>query len=258
MTAHSGKMLSFFEEAVNSHAFKIEYQPKVNREGKLIGSKIVSSWKLEDGTVLPASDFLVTLSRQGLLPRLDMMNFRLVCTQLRKWKEAGVKILPVSVFMSEASFYQRDLVREYKVMTEVAGVSPEDIQIEISESSMANVANIQKILEDFRAAGFKIILGDFVNGVNGLAKIPQHLIDYLSLGRVVEWVDTDNGYVVCKGIVEMAKKIGMKVILSHIDSEQRRVKVNEMDFDELAGAHVGAVLPADKFTQLLEKNGAAL
>lgn len=97
-----------------------------------------------------------------------------------------------------------------------------------------------------------------MNGVNGLAKIPQHLIDYLSLGRVVEWVDTDNGYVVCKGIVEMAKKIGMKVILSHIDSEQRRVKVNEMDFDELAGAHVGAVLPADKFTQLLEKNGAAL
>ncbi len=258
LTIHRGRMLSFFEDAVNSHAFRVEYQPKVNREGKLVGSKIVSSWKMEDGRVLPASDFLVTLSRQGLLPRLDMMNFRTVCTQLRKWKEAGVKILPVSVFISEASFYQEDLVRDYKVMTEVAGVSPENIQIEISESSMVNVANIQKILEDFRAAGFRIILGDFVNGVNGLAKIPQNLIDYLSLGRIVEWVDTDNGYVVCKGIVAMAKKIGMKVILGHIDSEQRRAKVDEMDFDELTGACVGAALPADKFTKLLEKNGVAL
>lgn len=250
----SGNLISYFEEAVNSHAFKLDYQPKLNREGKIVGSKIVSSWKMADGKVLRAGEFLGVLSRQGLLPRLDMMNFRLVCMQLRKWKEAGKKILPVSVFLSEASFYQDDLVKEYKLMTDVAGVSPSDIQIEISESSLINVADIKKMLADFRDAGFNIILGDFINGVSGLAQIPKNLIDYLSLGRVVEWVDTDNGYVVCKGIIDMAKKIGLKVILSHIDTEERRNKIDELNFDEVVGAHMGVPISAEEFTKLLKQN----
>lgn len=251
---HSGSLISYFEEAVNSHAFDLYYQPKWNRAGQVVGCKIVSSWKMEDGRVLAAEEFLGILSRQGLLPRLDMMNFRLACTQLRKWKEAGKKILPVSVFLSEASFYQDSLVNEYKLVTDVAGVSPKDIQIEISESSLVNVSNMEAIIKDFREAGFNIILGDFINGVSGLAKIPKNLIDYLSLGRVVDWVDTENGYVVCKGIVDMAKKIGLKVILSHINTEDRRKKIDEMDFDEVVGVYTGVPLTAEEFTKLLQQN----
>lgn len=246
-------IVSFYEKAVNSHAFKLDFQPKRDREGKLVGSKIVSTWKMEDGRVIKAEDFLGPLSRQGLLPRLDMMNFRLVCKQLREWKEAGKKIVPVSVFLSEASLFQEEVVKDYKLLTEVAGIDPKYIQLEFSESSLSNVENMEDLLAQFREAGFKIVLGDFVNGISGLVKIRKDLVDYLSLGRVMEWADSKNGYIVCKGLVDMAKQIGLKIILTHINSPERRNRVDSMEFDEVVGEAVGAPLAPAEFAKLLEQ-----
>lgn len=249
-------LLSYFEKAVNSHAFELKFQAKRDKSNKLVGGKIFSVWKLGDGRVLDFDQFFGMLSRQGLLPRLDMMNFRLVCTQLRKWKEMGKKLLPISAYLSDSSFYQEDLVKSYKMLADVAGVDPKYIQFEISESSLSSVPNIHEILKEFKDAGFTIILGGFVNGVSGLVNIKGGIIEYLSLGTVTDWTDNANGLVVCQGIVNMAKKIGLKVILSRINSEERLQKVKELDYDEMVGSYFEKSMSADDFAKLLEQGEA--
>lgn len=247
-----GRLVEYFEEAVNSHAFQIMFQPKHDKEGKLTGAKLVSNWKLNDGRVLKAAEFIGPLTRHGLLSRVDMLNFRMVCGQLREWQAAGKKLVPISVYLSDGSLFQENLAREYKLMTEVAGIPTSLIQLEITEASLTHVGNIQDVLKEFHNMGFSLTVGDFANGISGLARITDMPIDRLSLGHIVDGMDSPSGTVIFRSLVKMAKELGLKICLCHISTQERLEKVREFDFDEMAGACIAKEMLPQEFVKLLQ------
>ena len=145
---------------------------------------------------------------------------RNVCIQNKKWQDAGIKPIKISVNVSAIEFYQTDIVANVKSILESTGLEPEYLEIELTES-MALVdieATITKMTA-LRELGVGISMDDFGTGYSSLSYIQNLPIDELKLDKsfidkISEDETTKN---ITTAMVYLAKTIGLTGVAEGVE-----------------------------------------
>lgn len=95
---------------------------------------------------------------------LDEYVFETVCAQQKQWEKEGRKLFPVSVNISRSSLYYSNIVEKYSTILQRYSLSPNYIELEITESAAVNNTEIQTLIDKFHESGFRMLLDDFGNG----------------------------------------------------------------------------------------------
>ncbi|MCR4734172.1 MAG: EAL domain-containing protein [Treponema sp.] len=245
-----------FEEALAKREFKIWFQPKYNPVSKhLVGAEALVRWIKDDGSIITPNAFISLFERTNIIRTLDEYIFRNVCIQQKAWQLEGKEIVPVSVNLSRASLYYKNIVQLYKRIAEDVQIDVKYIPIEITESAAINNKDIKAIMDEFSNAGFVLHIDDFGAGYSSLSSLNMMHFETLKLDKsLIDYIGNYGGNRLIEHIIAMAKDLGLHVTAEGVETEYQEVFLKYIGTDSIQGFFYSKPLPCTKFEECLERN----
>ena len=248
------RLVDCFDAAIEKQEFELWYQPKYKSDDQtVVGAEALVRWRKEDGTLRQPLSFIPLFEKNGLIANLDEYVFRMVCLQQKKWEKEGKHIFPVSVNISRASLYYDDIVQRYQGILGEAGLKPELVPLEITESATVDNSQIKRLVERFRNVGFPIHLDDFGNGYSALSTLNMMHFDTLKLDKgLVDFIGDSNGEKLLSYTIKLAKSLGMRITAEGVEYKNQVEFLQNLECDEIQGYYFSKPLPLEEFEQLIK------
>lgn len=121
------------------------------------------------------------------------------------------------------------------------GLKPQNIAIEIIESEVADLKELQRFVQLYRSYGFLIALDDVGAGHSNLNRIPLIKPDILKIDRFLVQDIHEDFYKqeVLKSLVRMARHLGTLIIAEGVETEEEAVRLLDIDVDMVQGYFFG-------------------
>jgi predicted signal transduction protein with EAL and GGDEF domain len=171
--------------ALERQEFVLHYQPKVNLvSGKISGSEALLRWIHPEWGEVQPDRFIPIAEDCGLIVPIGRWVLREACTQVKKWEDAGFNPASVAVNISSLEFTQKDFVDDVRIILNETGLTPCQLQLEITESVLMNDAEASKtILKQLKAIGIQLAVDDFGTGYSSLSYLSLFPIDILKIDK---------------------------------------------------------------------------
>lgn len=243
-----------FPDALEKKEFKVWYQPKYSvADGIIVGSEALVRWQKQNGETIPPGKFIPLFEHNGMIMKLDEYMFRQVCEQQRKWMEEGRKIYPVSINISRASLYRMDLEECYGQIMQETGISPEYVQLEVTETAIEQKKDICEILNKFRRMGIKILMDDFGTGYSSLATLSTQCFDVLKIDKsLIDQIGNKDGETLLYHVIRMGQQMGLHITAEGVEQESQVGFLRQLQCDDIQGYFFSKPLPKVEFEEKLE------
>lgn len=247
------KLEDSFEEAIQSHRFEVWYQPKYSTEDEsIVSAEALVRWRDKDDSLIPPYKFIPLFEKNGMISILDEYVFETVCAQQKKWEEVGRKLFPVSVNISRSSLYYSNIVEKYSTILQRYSLSPNYIELEITESAAVNNTEIQTLIDKFHESGFRMLLDDFGNGYSSLATLNQMHFDTLKLDKsLIDYIGDENGEKLLYHIIKLAQSLGLKITAEGVEYKKQFEFLRSLKCDDIQGYYFSKPLPLNDYQLLL-------
>ncbi len=247
------KMESRFETAIAQHEFEVWYQPKYGVESFApVSAEALIRWRKPDGEMISPGKFIPVFEKNGMISTLDEYVFREVCRQQKEWMDEGKKILPVSVNISRASLYFNGIVEKYKEILGEHNLATDYIELEITESAMIGNTEISKLIEAFRAEGFRLLLDDFGEGYSSLSTLNAMHFDTLKLDKsLIDYIGDENGEKLLRAVTGLAQSLGLTITAEGVETIDQVHFIQKLRCDDIQGFYFSKPLPVDDYQALL-------
>jgi EAL domain-containing protein (putative c-di-GMP-specific phosphodiesterase class I) len=172
-------------EAIRNEQIEVFLQPKFDMKTfKIIGAEALSRWRNPDGTYRSPVTFIPQLERLGHVVQLDFYIYEQVLKLMRKWKDDGIKLIPISINFSRIHNNYINFVDRVLNLANQYGIDKSLIEIEITESAFANSDSVLlNNIHRLRRLGFKIDIDDFGIGESSLSTLLDVPVDIIKLDK---------------------------------------------------------------------------
>ena len=249
-------IVNALDAALGEEQITVYYQPKYNlHNGKLVGVEALARWTHPKFGVISPGEFIPIFEKNGSIYRLDQYIWEHVCAQLSCWQDKGYSIFPASVNVSRADLYILNLVDVFESLTKKYSIDPTYLQVEITESAYAqNPGKIIETAEELWKRNFTIAMDDFGSGYSSMNMFSQMKTDILKLDLKFVQSETakDEKFSILNDIVNMAHRLGMKVIAEGIENKEQAERLKSAGCDYAQGYFFSKPLSADDFEKLLK------
>lgn len=213
--------------ALQKNELQLVYQPQVDIvTGQIQGLEALLRWYHPSyGSISPAQ-FIPIAENTGVIIPIGEWVLRTACRQLKEWQNHGLSSLQIAVNLSSRQFYSQDLIKTINGILLETGISPEDLELEITESMMMNMEHATKTLEDLKQLGCKIAIDDFGTGYSSLNYLKHLPIDRLKIDRsfIKDLAKNEQDDTIVTTIISMAQHLQLEIIAEGVDTiEQKRV-----------------------------------
>lgn len=226
-------------DALEQRAFIVHFQPLVDLpSGQISGAEALVRWKHPSlGIVSPAS-FIPIAEETGLIHRLGDFVLEEACRHTAVWIREGTVSPDFKVHINVAplQFERSDLHVRIRELSETYGILPDQIVLEITESTMMEqVASIVPHLNRLRSLGFKIAIDDFGTGYSSLGRISKLPIDEVKIDRsfVTELGTNMESVAIIRALIQLCRSIGIVVVAEGVETEEQLIHLFRL------GCHAG-------------------
>jgi diguanylate cyclase (GGDEF)-like protein len=246
--------------AIELGQFRLAYQPLVNLANEqLIGAEALLRWDHPVKGAVPPSEFIPLCEESGFILPLGEWVLRNACSQMKLWQDQGHPRITMSVNLSIRQFRQHDLCERIGKILEETGLAPCWLELEITESIMADVAFATEMLGRLKELGVRISIDDFGTGYSSLYYLKRFPIDKLKIDRsFVNDILTDrNDAAIVSGISAMAHNLNLRVTAEGVESEGQVAFLKEQKCQEAQGYFFSRPVPPEEFVVLFERESKA-
>ena len=232
------------------------YQPKIDLvSGKIIGVEALLRWQHPVLGWVSPERFIPIAEETGLIIPIGEWVLRTACEQIRTWRALGID-LPVAVNLSACQFRQRNLAATIHRILSEAGVPPQCLEIEITESDvMENAESAIATLGELKARGISISVDDFGTGYSSLSYLKRFPLDVLKIDRSFVRdiaIDSDDAAIV-EAIIALARSLDIKVVAEGVESDDQKAFLNRSGCDFAQGYLFSPPVEAGQIVALLER-----
>ncbi len=249
------QMESGLRRALAQDEFVLYYQPKVDANSQqIVGAEALMRWQDPDkGMILPA-DFIPTAEESGLIVPIGLWGLRETCRQNKQWQEKGIRPVRISVNVSGQQFLTADFVKEVKKALEDFALSPQHLELEITESLLMDNtgANIEK-LQQIRDLGCHVTIDDFGTGYSSLSYLTRFPISALKIDRAfIKDIETSqNASEVARAIISLSQGLKLEVIAEGAENSKHVDFLRQNGCNTVQGFYYSRPIPAEEFEELL-------
>jgi diguanylate cyclase (GGDEF)-like protein/PAS domain S-box-containing protein len=245
---------SGLRQALERDEFELHYQPQVEAAGRhLTGVEVLIRWRHPQLGLVPPGRFIPLAEETGLIKPIGEWVLRDACRQLVAWDEAGIVVPRVAVNLSARQFEQQTLTQQVAGALDAAGLAPERLELEITESMiMQNPVEAVRILKDLKKLGVLLSIDDFGTGYSSLSILKRFPLDSLKIDRsFVDGLPLDeDSAAIADAILAMAHRLEFSVVAEGVENEAQAAFLQRQGCDLLQGFHFSKPLPADAFAEL--------
>ncbi len=246
---------------LENHEFLPHYQPIVDlASGRLVGFEALMRWQRADGRVVSPAVFVPTLEESGLIVPVGRQFVEDVCAQLKAWRAQGPDSsrLWVNVNFASSQFAEPDVLETLLAAIRTAGLGPEDIVVEITESAaIGDIARAAETLRKFRAAGLRVVLDDFGTGYSSLSWLHELPIAGIKLDRSLVAGERRHPAILAS-VVSLARELGLTVTAEGIETNAQHAQLRGLGCGYAQGYRFARPLDAEAAGALIRRQPAWL
>jgi diguanylate cyclase (GGDEF)-like protein/PAS domain S-box-containing protein len=252
------KLERAMRSAISNDEFKVHFQPKVDKEGQIIGMESLIRWRSpERDGFIPPLEFIPLAENSGLIVDIGYSILKKSCEYNRRWQDLEFAQKRVAVNLSPFQFKQPDLIPNIRRILDETGLEPEWLELEITESGIMEneEENIQK-LNEMHTMGISISIDDFGTGYSSLSKLKDYPIDTLKIDKsfVDDLPDNSMSATIAMTIIDLAHHLGFKVVAEGVETKEQLDFLNEQGCDQFQGYYFCEPLAPDRFEEKLKKS----
>ncbi|MDY7539525.1 EAL domain-containing protein [Undibacterium sp. RTI2.1] len=237
-------------QALEHQTFRLYYQPLVNLDsGKIFGAEALIRWHDKDlGEVSPAQ-FIPIAEETGVIVAIGNWVLTTAVKQAALWN-LGDQQMRISVNVSALQFQQSDFVENVARILDEAGLPPDRIELELTESILIRDAEEALVkLQSLADLGVKMAIDDFGTGYSSLSYLKRFPINKLKIDRsfVMHLPDDESDVAIVTAIISLAHALRLRVIAEGVETEDQRNFLQTMNCDELQGYLYSPALSSHDF-----------
>lgn len=240
--------------AIAAGEFCVYYQPRFSMKKRLnpCAAEALIRWSAQPG--LSPEMFVTEMERNGHIEALTMFVAESVCQHIHNL-QSSLGISPkIAINVPPALLSDKGFLARMCALIAAYDVSPELIEIEITESSIApDILALVSSVEMLRSAGFGVALDDFGAGFSGLRyldlipasiiKMDRHFVSGLGKRKTCDMI--------VASVARMARETGMIAVAEGVETQAQLDYVAALGYNEVQGFLLGRPMPFGQFISFL-------
>ncbi|MEU6282824.1 EAL domain-containing protein [Streptomyces sp. NPDC047028] len=248
--------------ALDRGEFFIEYQPLVHLgDGSVRGAEALVRWLHPQHGILGPDRFIPLAEHTGLIVPLGRWVLEESVRQARTWRErygehtAGGP-LRINVNLSPCQLTHPGLVQDTVDILERAGVAPDALCLEVTESALIGADDdLLKPLRRLAEMGVDIALDDFGTGYSNLANLRRLPVSILKLDRsftqgMQQFPADPVDLKIVEGIVSLAHSLDLTVTVEGVETGAQAEQLRILGCDTAQGWYYARPGPPDRLHDL--------
>jgi diguanylate cyclase (GGDEF)-like protein len=218
----------------------LHYQAQVNAETGLVsGFEALVRWQHPTRGLLAPAEFVPLAEDTHLIIPLGAWVIDEACRQLAAWRDQGLPCLRVAVNLAGAQLAdEQGLLRAVRNALATHGISPELLELEITESSaFEDEAQTARVIARLKRLGVRITLDDFGTGYSSALMLLQYPFDTMKIDRsfVSRSLDGGRERAIAAAIIALAHAAGLTVVAEGVETRAQLELLHELGADEIQG-----------------------
>jgi diguanylate cyclase (GGDEF)-like protein/PAS domain S-box-containing protein len=245
--------------AAERNELRLQYQPKVDRDGNIAGVEALICWNHPTLGLVSPTAFIPLAEETGLIVPIGAWVMKEAARQQRIWSAKGIAPGSVAVNVSAMQFAQADFIKLVEQTLVAAASERPWLEIELTESLlMKNMSDATDKLAKLHKLGVRIALDDFGTGYSSLAYLQRLSLDTLKINHVFfDMIESGEQKAKSKSIagaiVALAKSLELQVVVEGIETEPQREFLLETGADLMQGFLFAAPLGGEEIEPLLTR-----
>lgn len=253
------EMLSLAEEALEGDFIKPFYQPKVHLQtGEVVGFEALLRCCHPDQQSKGPDSIAAAFEDSTLAAKLSDRMVDGVINDILTWRAAGLPFGHVAINAAAAELRRGDFADRLLAKLDHAGIAPELIQIEVTESVLLGrgVTHVERTFNQLAQRGIILALDDFGTGFASLTHLKQFPMKIIKIDRsfVHELqIDEEDGAIV-DALIGLGKAFRIEVVAEGIETKAQRDFLCALGCTIGQGYLFGAAVPAGHVPDLLQRS----
>jgi EAL domain-containing protein (putative c-di-GMP-specific phosphodiesterase class I) len=160
------------------------------------------------------------------------------------------------VNVSVAQFAQSNFADLIKTALEDAGLEPDGLELEVTESLLAkDVEGSVRTLNALREIGVQLSIDDFGTGYSSMSQLKHFPVDRLKIDRsFVKGVtsDPDDG-AITMAVLSMAKSMNLAVVAEGVETQAQYEFFRERRCEQIQGYYLSRPIPAAELSSFVRR-----
>lgn len=239
--------------AVKSKELYLVYQPKLNKQAKIVGVEALLRWNHATLGAISPSEFIDVAEKTGKVTELTKFVVASVITDLTTLIELFGPSVSVAINLSAHDLknvlFTQEMLKDLTKMPHQAS----NIEFEITESAyLDNFEVVNRFVHAVHKAGSKVALDDFGTGYSSLSYLTKLSIDLLKIDRSFI-SNMENGHsdkVIVETIIHLAKTLNIAVCAEGVETLNQFEILNQIGCEYYQGYYFCRPVRLEQLTQL--------
>ncbi|MGH9019167.1 MAG: putative bifunctional diguanylate cyclase/phosphodiesterase, partial [Acidimicrobiales bacterium] len=244
--------------AVEADEFELHYQPVVQgSDGSLVGVEALLRWRHPVRGMVPPTEFIALAEETGEIRAIGAWVLRTAAAQVASWRRTlpGCENLRLAVNLSPVQMRGDDLVEAVSATLLAAGLAPECLTLEVTESMLLlDLEAARRQLDALRAIGVRIAIDDFGTGYSSLSYLSRLPADVVKIDRsfVTDLESNANSSVLVQAVIDMATALDLDIVAEGVEKLPQQMVLTDLGCPRSQGYLFSPAVPAAEFVTLVE------
>ncbi len=260
--------------AIKENRLEVYYQPIFScSERRFVAAEALVRMHDDEHGFISPDVFVPVAENNGSIVKIDNFVMDQVCSMISRndLKSKGVHYIELN--LSPGDCIQDDIVSKVKNLLKTYDISPENLNLEITETASDEFTGIvDDNVRSLHALGINFSLDDFGTGYSSLSRIlalPLKIIKidktlvqpafrYYKAGMDPEderakSIKNTNALTLLKSSVDMIKRIGGQIVAEGVETKEQAEEIIKMGCDYIQGFYFARPMPEDEFIRLIKQ-----
>lgn len=246
------------EQALAEHRFEVYYQPIFSvKDSRFNSAEALLRLRDEKYGFISPEIFIRAAEQSGAIYKIGAYVLEEVCKFIGSPEFRKLNIDYIEVNLSVAQCMQANLVQEVLETLEKYHVSPDQINLEITETATSHSTTmLNQNLTELTNAGIKFSLDDFGTGYSNMKRIASLPLHIVKLDKsFVNIEESPKLRIVVENTIRMIKDMDMKIVVEGIETAELARIFSNLECEYIQGYYYSKPLPKIEFVNFIKQAG---
>jgi len=247
--------------ALQHDELELYYQPQVDlRRGRVRAAEALLRWHHPKRGMVPPARFVPLAETTGLIVPISEWVLRTACRQAKLWQQEGLPPIRVAVNVSAVQFKKPEFVATVEQILKETGLSPELLELEITESMMMReIDKVADLLSQIDALGIRLSIDDFGTGFSSLSHLRRLPVGGLKIDQsfVRNIVADADDATIARTIIKLGQSLNMWVIAEGVETVEQLSYLQHIECHGAQGYYFSRPVPAADFKRWVREHADA-
>ncbi|MBQ6346654.1 MAG: EAL domain-containing protein [Clostridia bacterium] len=240
---------------ITENTLEMVYQPIFDiRENRFRSAEALARIRdTEYGTISPAV-FIPAAESAGLMWPIGKIILETVYRFISRHDLESLGLSYIEINLSMAQCLQRELPETIRRLQDKYGVSPSQVNFEVTETMFGNLSGVmEKNLRELAAMGYTFSLDDYGVGYSNIQRLKSLPLSLIKVDKsLVDDMFSEDGKVIIENTVHMMQGIHKKLVVEGVETKEAVDALSSLDCDYIQGYYYSRPLSAGDFVRFMQ------